>query len=326
MPLPNNPKGKSSPLPTLKTIKTTRNRILAKPKIILSASRRTDIPGWYTPWFLDCIDQGYFTVTNPFNQKSRKVDATQDKVHTIVFWSKNFKPFLGLNAHKILADKGYNLFFNFTITPPDPLLEPGIPDLDSRLAQAEQLCSAFDPSQITWRFDPICAYQYQGESKTNLDGFEYILKALSAMGISRCVTSFYDPYKKVNLRIRKMKNSGPFDLEFLPLNSQTQTQVIQKMGKQAESKQMELFLCCQGDLARKLTAETNVMENACINGRLYKKLFGGNPETAGDYGQRRQQGCKCTRSVDVGSYDLHPCFHNCLFCYARTGQDLKPDK
>lgn len=62
--------------------------------------------------------------------------------------------------------------------------------------------------------------------------------------------------------------------------------------------------------------------NACINGHLYKALFGGNPEIRGDYGQRRKQGCQCTKSFDIGSYEDHPCFHNCLFCYARTGLDI----
>jgi len=59
---------------------------------------------------MECIRKEKFTVTNPFNRKSRTLAVTPDNVHTIVFWSKNFDPFIGLNAHRILTEKGFNLF------------------------------------------------------------------------------------------------------------------------------------------------------------------------------------------------------------------------
>jgi len=63
-------------------------------KIIMSASRRTDIPGGYTPWVMECIRKKEFKVTNPFNRQTRQIIVTPDTIHTIVFWSKNFGPFL----------------------------------------------------------------------------------------------------------------------------------------------------------------------------------------------------------------------------------------
>lgn len=296
------------------------------PKTILSASRRTDIPGCYSPWFLDGITRGQFTITNPFNRQSRIVDVTPQAVHTIVFWSKNIGPFLDLNLDRILTDKGYHLFFNLTVNATTPLLEPGIPDLNIRLAQIARLCRTIDPSQISWRFDPICFYRVNGESATNMFDFEHISTYLSDLGIRRCITSFYDPYKKVNQRIRRLAMAGKPQIEFTDPDMSVKKGVIQKMAGQLAEKGVQLYLCCEAELLDALGLQENIASGACIDGRLYKRLFGGTPETAKDYGQRRQQGCQCTRSVDIGSYAHHPCYHNCLFCYARTENDLPARK
>ncbi len=293
-------------------------------KKILSASRRTDIPGWYTPWFLEGISKGYFETTNPFNRQTRRVEVSQETVHTVVFWSKNLDPFLDLDAHRILTDQGFNLFLNFTINSEAPLLEPGIPNLATRLGQVARLCEVINPVQIAWRFDPICFYQQDEVSRTNLDDFEFISTALSDMGIKRCVTSFYDPYKKVDQRIRRLFPPGTF--KFRDPGLAARKKVIKKMAGSLADKGMALFLCCEKQLFEALGNIENVSPNACIDGRLYKQLFGGAPETAKDYGQRRGKGCQCTKAIDIGSYQHHPCFHNCLFCYARTGMDTQKGK
>jgi hypothetical protein len=296
---------------------------LTDPAGILSASRRTDIPGWYTAWFLDRIEKGYFVVTNPFNRQSRRVDATPKAIHTIVFWSKNYGPFLDLKAHKILARKGFHLFFNFTINTPVNLLEPGLPELSARLDQVRHIAQDLTPEHIAWRFDPICFYEKGGRVLNNLDAFESIAGQLSQLGIKQCITSFYDPYKKVTARIKRMAGSGRPMLKFIDPGMDRKADIIRSMAQFLTPLGMDLFLCCEKELMDAAGLHRYASFNACINGRLYKTLFGGNPETRGDYGQRRKQGCQCTKSFDIGSYEDHPCFHNCLFCYARTGFDIK---
>ena len=288
---------------------------------ILSASRRTDIPGWYTPWFLDRIEKGWFSVTNPFNRQTRKISATPEDIHTIVFWSKNYGPFLDLNAHRILMEKGFHQFFNFTVNTPSKQLEPGLPSLDDRLIQASQIARDLAPAQIAWRFDPICFYEKDGKSMNNLAGFKNIARKLADVGISRCITSFYDPYKKVEQRARKLAEAGKSYIRFIDPALETKQQVVGMLADFLAGLGMDLFLCCEKELLDKKELKGKVSPNACINGPLYKQLFGGEPEVRPDYGQRRKQGCRCTKSIDIGSYEDHPCFHNCLFCYARTGQD-----
>ena len=296
-----------------------RNRILAD--TVISASRRTDIPAFYTPWFMEGIRQGEVSVVNPFNRVTRKVSLRPEAVHSIVFWSKNFAPFLAAQAHTRLKDMGYNLFFNFTVNGENSVLEPHIPALDQRIPQAKVLCSRFGPDAVNWRFDPISFYEDDGVTRNSLKAFESIAYRLADLGISRCITSFYDPYRKVDQRLRRLAEAGGPRIRFTEPALQIRERTIRKMASLLAPLGIRLFLCCEAKISGIFPPIENVSASACIDGRHLKKLFKGNPVTAKDTGQRRDKGCQCTRSVDIGSYDLHPCHHNCLFCYARTATD-----
>ncbi len=253
------------------------------------------------------------------------MNVSPENTHSIVFWSKNYGPFLDLDAHRILADMGFHLFFNFTINSTSPLLEPCLPDLDIRLDQAKALAERFGPDAVAWRFDPICFYTDDTCcEKNNLADFLYIAEAIAAMGITVCVTSFYDPYRKVDTRIRYLTRTGRAFICFTDPSPADKEQLICRMAAQLEKKQIRLHLCCEAELYNAVKSKgENICENACINGHLLKKLYGGIPEIRRDYGQRAKKGCRCTLAVDIGSYQDHPCFHNCLFCYANTEMDTR---
>ncbi|MCP3941243.1 MAG: DUF1848 domain-containing protein [Desulfobacteraceae bacterium] len=295
----------------------TRNKII-------SASRRTDIPGWYTSWFLDRIRLGYFIIKNPYNKVAQRIDAHPDNIHSIVFWSKNFAPFIDLQADRILTDMGYNLYFNFTINSQAPLLEPKLPDIAQRLHQASLLCERFGPDKISWRFDPICFYRTNNKKLENtLNDFTMIADALAGMGITRCVTSFYNRYKKVETRISHLSSRSKPLITFVDPTIKDKQKVIRRMADYLEEKNIILHLCCEASFLNSLGDNHKIKKNACIDGKLLKHLYGGTPETKRDYGQRSKQGCQCTKAIDIGSYEDHPCSHNCLFCYANTGIDTQ---
>lgn len=49
--------------------------------MIISASRRTDIPAFYHQWFMNRIRAGYCLVPNPFNrQQVYRIDLTPKNV------------------------------------------------------------------------------------------------------------------------------------------------------------------------------------------------------------------------------------------------------
>ena len=281
--------------------------------MIISASRRTDIPAFYSRWFINRVRAGWCLVPNPLNYNQLSyVSLKPEEVDAIVFWSKNFHLFLKENCGKKLQKAGYNLFFNFTINSESPQLEPHMPPLDVRLDQLKQLCDQFGSRTVNWRFDPICFFKtHDGIVQDNLNDLDRIAAKAAEFGIQRCITSFMDPYPKIKKRLAALPG---FSFSDPQLN--TKKEIILKMEQALTAAKINLKLCCEKEVLDALPVSTSVTESACIPNDLLVELFGGTLSLKKDTGQRIQKGCGCKVSVDVGSYHLHPCYHNCLFCYA----------
>jgi hypothetical protein len=281
-------------------------------QIILSASRRTDIPAFYMPWFMEQLDKGYFKVVNPFNQRVSIVPGTPQAVHTVVFWSKNFGPFIDGSYGERMLEQGYHLFFNFTINSDNAILEPNVPPLKERFDQLEYLCGRFGSRLINWRFDPICHYETgRGARHNNLNDFSYIAEQAAAAGIERCITSFMDYYPKINKRLTLRP-----DLVFIdpPQIEKINTFIEMEIG--LAKLNIQLTTCCEREILAALPIGSSIQPSSCIPNDLIRELYGGNISLKKDSGQRIKAGCGCKVSVDIGSYGHHPCYHNCLFCYA----------
>lgn len=281
-------------------------------KTVISASRRTDIPAFYMPWFMEQIRKGLFEVVNPFNQRVTVVPATPHEVHTIVFWSKNFGLFIDDGYGDRLLEQGYNLFFNFTINSDNPILEPNVPPLTERVDQLKYLSDLFGSRSIRWRFDPICYYETgQRALQDNRSDFTAIAKQAAAAGIEQCITSFMDHYPK----IRKRLASRPgLILTDPPLTDKVNTLI--EMEIRLAALNIQLTTCCEKEVIAALPPDSSITPSACIPNDLLMELYGGNISLRKDIGQRIKAGCGCKASVDIGSYRHQPCYHNCLFCYA----------
>jgi len=285
-------------------------------QIVISASRRTDIPAFYMDWFMEQIKKEVFEVTNPYNRGKFIVPATPDKIHTIVFWSKNFAPFIKEGFGQKLLRMGYHLFFNFTINSDISLLEPWVPSLKQRLDQLRDLCRDYDPRSINWRFDPICFFEFkQNAIKDNLHDFSRIAAWASQCGVSRCITSFMDHYAKIKKRIKSIPG-----FSFIDPNLSEKIEILLKMEKELSEKKIDLYTCCEKEVLDALPSGSNIKKSSCIPNDLFVKICGGDLSFKRDTGQRSSKGCGCMISVDIGSYHLHPCYHNCLFCYANPTQ------
>ncbi len=281
--------------------------------IVISASRRTDIPAFHMSWFMEGIEAGVFTVEHPFSRKIRRVPVTSASVHTIVFWSKNFGPFLEEGCGERLEALGFHLYFHFTLNPEDPVLEPGVPPLQKRIAQLRELALRFGAAGVNWRLDPICFYRREekGRIRNNLGGLAEIADAAAAAGIESCTTSFLDLYAK--LRRREAERPG-FSFVDPPLAAKIET--LLGMETLLARRGISLFTCCEGELLERLPETSRVRAGSCIPSERLVALYGGSLSFARDPGQRRSQGCLCRISVDVGSYGRQRCRHGCLYCYA----------
>ena len=98
--------------------------------MIISASRRTDIPAYYSDWFFERIRAGYVLVRNPMNtHQVSRIILSPDVCDGIVFWTKNPLPMLGRLSE--LSD--YPYYFQFTLNAYGRDVEPNIPQKDSVL-------------------------------------------------------------------------------------------------------------------------------------------------------------------------------------------------
>lgn len=261
---------------------------------------------------MDGIHKGFFEVVNPYNQKRRHVPARPRDTHSIVFWSKNFGPFLSGDFDRSLQRRGYHLFFNFTINAPSSELEPHVPPLSERLRQLTELSQRHDPEAITWRFDPICFFQRPDRPGLhhNLNGLESIADTLATAGIRRCITSFVDRYRKVQNRLPAA------GLELIDPPDEVKCDTLLTMAARLGERGITLGLCCEQSLLEALPPDAGIHAGDCIPGPLLGALYGQAFAQKKDPGQRRSHGCTCNIAVDIGSYGQQPCYHNCLFCYA----------
>jgi len=287
-------------------------------QIVISASRRTDIPAFYMPWFMEQIKSGSFEVINPFNQRVSVVPATPHAVHTIVFWSKNFGPFIDQGFGDRLLKQGYNLFFNFTINSVSTILEPNVPPLRERFDQLEYLSDHFGSRSINWRFDPICFYEIgQGALHDNLSDFITIGEKAAAVGVERCITSFMDHYPKIRRRL----SSRPGLVLTDPVLTDKVNTLIE-METRLAALNIHLAACCEKEVITALPPGSSITPSSCIPNDLLMELYGGHISLRKDTGQRVKAGCGCKVSIDIGSYRHQPCYHNCLFCYANPASGV----
>lgn len=279
---------------------------MALNRLVLSVSRRTDIPAFHLDWFVSGLEKGTFIVKNPVNGKPGLVPATRDKVAGFVFWSKDYASFLRQNIGEKILHMGMGVYFQFTINSPS-ILERNVPALSARFTQLEELASRFGTKNISWRFDPICHWKdSKGVNHHNMDSFLSIAEHAAGLGISHCITSFLDLYPKVRRRAEK---EGIF---FYDPGLDRKREILSRMAKRLSRLGMELRLCCEDDLLP-VEGFLNVHAASCIPGTFLEESFGALSKRK-DPGQRK--GCHCTLSRDIGSYAEQACLHHCLYCYA----------
>lgn len=159
--------------------------------MIISASRRTDIPAFYSDWFLNRIKEGFVDVRNPMNyHQVSRVSLSPDVIDCIVFWSKNPKPML--DRLDELMD--YKYYFQFTITPYDTTIEKAVPGMNSMVDTFKALADKVGSNRVVWRYDPILLTD-KIDVRYHLSNFYEIAKSLEGY-TKRCDISFIDLYKR----------------------------------------------------------------------------------------------------------------------------------
>ena len=278
--------------------------------MIISASRRTDIPAFYTEWFLNRVREGCLFVRNPFNANQlTRVDLSPSNVEAIVFWTKNPAPILAhLNE---LDDRGYRYYFQFTLTAYPRSIEPFVPDEEKLLGTFRDLSARIGPERVVWRFDPVLISDITPE-KVILGTFARLAGRLRG-NTERVVVSFCRFYRTVKARLDRAGKETGVRFHDVSADSGRIRAIAKEMAVIAQSSSMEITSC-----AEKLDlAEFNIGRGKCIDDGLIKRIFGITVPPTKDPYQREE--CRCVKSQDIGQYDT--CVHGCLYCYANPSKE-----
>ncbi len=298
-------------------IKTKDSTLEGIAPVIVSASRSTDIPAFYSEWFMNRLREGYVKWVNPFNSKPQYISF--ENARLTVFWTKDAKPVIPYLEE--LAARGINYYFTFTVNDyENEGFEPGLRSLGDRIDTFRQLSEKLGRERVIWRFDPLVLTDRLDTARL-LDKI-YKVGERIADHTEKLVISFADisSYAKVS---RNLFAKGINIKEFTP---ETMERVAHGLCEMNESWGLELATCSEEiDLSR-----YNIKKNKCIDDDLMVRLFpqdkelmefiGYGTETAGgrrnlkDKGQRLN--CGCVMSKDIGRYDT--CGHGCIYCYANS--------
>jgi hypothetical protein len=263
--------------------------------MILSVSRRTDIPAFFSDWFYNRVKSGYVYVRNPFNiHQVSKIIINPEVVDCIVFWTKNPKYF---NKSLNILDK-YCYYFQYTITGYGNKLEPNVPDLQNSINCFIDLSKKIGSKRIIWRYDPIIITD-EININYHINHFENIAKLLSTY-TKKCVISFVDFYKKSINNLAQIK--------YYELSKSQIIFLVYKLKEICDKYCITLVSCAEEiDLTNQ-----GVLPGKCIDDKLIKEVFGFSMNVQKDKNQRAE--CGCIASVDIGAYNS--CLHGCLYCYA----------
>lgn len=266
--------------------------------MILSVSRRTDIPRFYFDWFLNRLKEGYVLVRNPmnYNQVSR-IELSTDTIEFIVFWSKNPEPML----QKLDELKPYPFYIQFTINAYDDVIEENLPSKKDLIETFKRLSDKTSPKQLLWRYSPVfLTSKYTPEY--HIEFFTDVCEKLNGY-TEKCNLSFIDIYAKIKKRMDEMKIREP--------DNEQKIYLANTFKNIAEANGIKIGACGNLDLEAR-----GIDKSQCIDGKLIAELL--ELEFSGGKDLNQREDCYCAPSIDIGTYDT--CLNGCAYCYANSAK------
>lgn len=266
--------------------------------MLISASRRTDIPAFHAGWMMNRLREGYVLVRNPHSaHQVSRVSLVPGEAEGIVFWTKDAShllPHLGE-----IDGMGHKYMFQYTVTPYGREIERNV-DKKRAMDAFLGLSARLGPERMIWRYDPILLGGGWTAEK-HIRMYEKLCVRMRG-ATKRCVISFVDLYGAV-------RRSAPW---ICAPEAEQMRLIARHIAEIARANGMIPSAC-----AEKLDFSAEGIENrGCIDQEDISLLLGVPVRREKDAGQRGH--CRCVRSVDIGAYDS--CGHGCLYCYAQTGR------
>lgn len=317
-------------------------KVDAQAPVIISASRSTDIPAFYSDWFFHRLQKGYSAWTNPFN--GVKSYVSYNNTQFIVFWSKNPEPLISYLP--VLEEKKIKCYIHFTLNDYDKeMLEKGVPTLEKRIETFKKLSSLLGKKAVIWRFDPLIL--------TSQINVEILLEKIERIGdqlqnyTERFIFSFADitDYKKVKNNL--IRNN----VVYVDWDNESMIKLAQGIAELNKKWKFHVATCAECiDLSQFNISHSHCIDDSLIAQLSYpnKKIFdylgleikenlltlcdfsnsseikinefvkAVRKKSNKDKGQRAS--CGCSFSKDIGEYNTCP--HLCEYCYANASKEI----
>ena len=301
----------------------------AQVPVIISASRSTDIPTFYSDWFISRWQKGYIKWTNPFNGKPLYVSFKNTRC--VVFWTKNPKPMF--KYLDFMEENIPNFYFQYSLNDYDKEgYEAKVATVQSRIEIFKELSNRLGKKRVIWRFDPLIL--------TTTITIDELLRRVKNIGdqlkdyTTKLVFSFADIsiYKKVQNNLKKEQ------VPYIEWDTDMMNQFAQGISMINKDWGLDIGTCTEKiDLD-----QYNITHNKCIDDDLMIDIFSHDKELMDflgvkieqpnlfsdgqviktrklkDKGQRED--CGCIISKDIGAYNTCP--HECNYCYANTSKQI----
>jgi len=270
--------------------------------MIVSVSRRCDIPRFRFEWFMERLNEGFCEVANPYNPKQVKRvsllpsaggDDAIDNVEAFVFWTREPENILA-NTDE-LEKRGFRFYVMVTVTGYPAELEPDVPDTSKVLDNMKKLSQKIGQDRVIWRYDPVILTSITDEN-FHQKNFDLLARELAG-SVRRVIISVYDEYPAAKKRLELQK------LEVHDINPQ----LLGDFARSAQAAGMEIQTCAE----KENFSSFGIKGGACIDAMLINKLWG--IENI-DKDKNQRPYCLCCKSVDIGIYGT--CDARCVYCYA----------
>ena len=264
--------------------------------MIISASRRTDIPTYYSDWFFNRLKEQYVLVRNPMNiHQISRISLSPEIVDCIVFWTKNPEPMIS----KLDKLQGYNYYFQFTLNSYGQDIEQNIPLKSKYIIDTfKRLSTVIGSEKVVWRYDPIFLNK-KYNATYHVENFEKL--AIELKGYTeKCIISFIDIYPKIKNNIVSMGAQA--------LEPTQQREIAKQLAAIAYRHGLKMDACAEAvDLS-----DLGIGHAKCIDDALISRILGRPLSVEKDKNQRLE--CGCVSSIDIGLYNT--CDNGCKYCYA----------
>ncbi len=278
--------------------------------MILSVSRRTDVPYFYHDWFLDKVKKGEIKTINPYNQKISTYRLDSDNIEAIVFWTKDASKFF--ETIKELDTRGLNYYFQYTLNNYPDLFEKNVRKLEERIDTFIKLSKTIGKDRVIWRYDPIIA--------SNITNIEYHKKTFYELceklhkHTNRVVISYLDIYGKLAKNLKRLEEKEDIKIVDICNYKKSHEDLSLFLKETANTFGLEIESCSEQNLE-----QYGINKGKCVDGDLINTLFQTNTKHTKDRGQRTV--CGCVQSVDVGTYIS--CIFDCVYCYSNTDDETE---